>query len=166
MAMGKTIALTRQTFVGKVMSLLFNILSSFVIAFLPRSKYFFMAAVTICSDFRAPQNKVSHCFHCFPIYLPWHDGTRLLWWWFNHEVAPDSCDFMDSSPPGSSVLGILQARVLEKVAISFSRGSSPPRDWTHIACISYIGRQILYHWATREALPIAAVAIYHNFIIL
>ena len=36
----------------------------------------FMAAVTICSDFGVPQNKVSHCFHCFPIYLPWSDGTR------------------------------------------------------------------------------------------
>ena len=35
-----------------------------------------MAAVTICSDFRAQENKVSHCFHCFPIYLPWSDGTR------------------------------------------------------------------------------------------
>ena len=35
-----------------------------------------MAAVTICSDFGAPQNKVWHCFHCFPIYLPWSDGTR------------------------------------------------------------------------------------------
>ena len=34
-----------------------------------------MAAVSICSDFGAPQNKVSHCFHCFPIYLPWSDGT-------------------------------------------------------------------------------------------
>ena len=34
-----------------------------------------MAAVTICSDFGAPQNKVSQCFHCFPIYLPWSDGT-------------------------------------------------------------------------------------------
>ena len=34
-----------------------------------------MAAVTICSDFGTPQNKVSHCFHCFPIYLPWSDGT-------------------------------------------------------------------------------------------
>ena len=34
-----------------------------------------MAAVTICSDFRAPLNKVCHCFHCFPIYLPWSDGT-------------------------------------------------------------------------------------------
>ena len=36
----------------------------------------FMAAVTICSDFGAPQNKVPHCFHCFPIYLSWSDGTR------------------------------------------------------------------------------------------
>ena len=52
MTTGKTIALTRWTFVGKVMSLLFNILSRLVIAFLPRSKRFnFMAAVTICSEF-------------------------------------------------------------------------------------------------------------------
>ena len=35
-----------------------------------------MAAVTICSDFGAPQNKVCHCFNCFPIYFPWSDGTR------------------------------------------------------------------------------------------
>ena len=35
-----------------------------------------MAAVTICSDFEAQENKVSHCFHCFPIYLPLSDGTR------------------------------------------------------------------------------------------
>ena len=55
----------------------------------------------------------------------------------------------DYSPPGSSVHGILQARILEWVAISSSRGSSPPRDWTFVFCI---GRQILCHWATREAL--------------
>ena len=60
---GKTIALTRWTFVSKVMSLLFNMLSRLVIAFLPRNKCKnFMAADTICSDFGAPQNKVSHCF--------------------------------------------------------------------------------------------------------
>ena len=59
MTIGKTIALTRWTFVGKVMSLLFNMLYRLVIAFLPRSKSFnFMAAVSICSDFGAPQNKV------------------------------------------------------------------------------------------------------------
>ena len=52
MTTGKTIALARKTFVGKVMSLLFNMLSRFVIAFLPKSKSFnFMAAVTTCSDF-------------------------------------------------------------------------------------------------------------------
>ena len=71
---GKTIALTRQTFVGKVMSLLFNMLYRLVITFSPRSKCLnFMAAVTICSDFGAQKNKVRHCF---PIYLPWSDGTR------------------------------------------------------------------------------------------
>ena len=69
----KAIALTIQNFVGKVMSLFLNMLSRFVIAFLPRSKHFFlnfMIAVTICSDFGAQENKVCHCFHCFPIYLP------------------------------------------------------------------------------------------------
>ena len=74
MITGKTIALTRLTFVGKVMSLLLNMLSRLVITFLPKCN--FMAAVTICSDFGAPQNKVSYCFHCFPIYFPWSDWTR------------------------------------------------------------------------------------------
>ena len=71
MTTGKTIALTRGTFDGKVMSLLFNILSRLVTLFFQRASVFnFMASVTICSDFGAPQNKVCHCFHCFPIYLP------------------------------------------------------------------------------------------------
>ena len=60
MTIGKTIALTRHTFVGKIMSLLFNMLSSLVIAFLPRSECLnFVAAVTICSDFGAQENKVN-----------------------------------------------------------------------------------------------------------
>ena len=65
----KTIALTRQAFVGKIMSLLFSMLFRLVIAFFPKEQvsFNFMAAVTICSDFGAPQNKVSHCLHCFPI---------------------------------------------------------------------------------------------------
>ena len=50
---------------------------------------------------------------------------------------------MDRRPPGSPVPGILQARVLEGVAISFSRGSSSPRDQTHISCISCIGKWTL-----------------------
>ena len=71
MTTGKIIALTRWTFVGKVMSLLFNMLSMLVIAFLPRSKHLLISpfAVTICSDFGAPKI-VTHCFHCFPIYFP------------------------------------------------------------------------------------------------
>ena len=79
MATGKTIALTRWTFVGRVMSLLFNMLSRLVITSLPRNECLnFMAAVTICSDLGAPQNKVFHCFHCFSIYLPWSDGPDAM----------------------------------------------------------------------------------------
>ena len=70
MTTGKTIALTRPTFVGKIMSLLFNTLSRLALGFLSRSKRHFMAAVTICNDFEAQENKVSHCFHCFSIFLP------------------------------------------------------------------------------------------------
>ena len=72
MTTGKTIASTRRTFVGKVMSLLFNMLSRLVIAFLPSSKCFFnfMAAVIIYSDFGAQENKACHSLHVFPIYLP------------------------------------------------------------------------------------------------
>ena len=72
MTTGETIALTKWTFVGKVMSLLFNMLSRLITTFLPRSKHLLISwlQVTICSDSGAPQNKRSHCFHCFPIYLP------------------------------------------------------------------------------------------------
>ena len=61
------------------------------------------------------------------------------------------CDPMDCSQLGSSVHGILQARILESVTISSSRGSSWPRDQTQVSCVSYIGRQILYYWATWES---------------
>ena len=72
----KTIALTRQTFVGKVMSLLFNMLSRLVITFIPRSKRLLISwLVTICSDFGAQQNRVWHCFHCFPI------SSSHAWMW-------------------------------------------------------------------------------------
>ena len=74
----KTIALTRWTFAGKGMSLLFNMLSRLVITFLPRSKCFliswFQSASAVILE-PLPPNKVFHCFYCFPIYLPWSDGT-------------------------------------------------------------------------------------------
>ena len=65
------------------------------------------------------------------------------------QLCPTLCEPMDCSPPGSSVSGIFQTRILEWFAISSSRGSSWPRDWTWA---SSIGRWILYHWATWEAL--------------
>ena len=78
MTTGKTIAFTRWTFVGKVMSLLLNMLSRLVITFLPRSKHLLISWLQSPSAviLEHPQNKVWHCFHCLPIYFPWSDGTR------------------------------------------------------------------------------------------
>ena len=82
MTTGKTIALTRWTFVGKVMSLLLNMLSRIVITSLPRSKGLLiswlqspsMQCTITCSDFGTQKNKVCHCFQYFPTCLPWSDG--------------------------------------------------------------------------------------------
>ena len=78
MTTGKTIALTRWTFVGKVISLLFNMLSRLVIAFLPRSKHLLISWLQSPSAviLEPPEIKSGYCFHCFPIYLPWSNGTR------------------------------------------------------------------------------------------
>ena len=79
MTTGKAIALTRWKFVDRVMTLLFNMLPRLVINVLPRSKFLLISwlqsptAVILDPSLK---NKVSHCFHCFPIYLPWSDGTR------------------------------------------------------------------------------------------
>ena len=66
------------------------------------------------------------------------------------QLCPTLCDLMDCSMPGSHVNGIFQT-ILEWVAISYSRGSSRPRNRTWISCVSCTGRQILYHCATWEA---------------
>ena len=82
MTTGKTIALTRRTFVGKVMSLLFNMLSRLVITFLPRSKRLLISwlqspsAVTL-----EPKNKVCHCFHCI---------ERWYWWTYRQGCSGDA----------------------------------------------------------------------------
>ena len=156
-----------------------------------------MAAINICSDFGAQKNKVSLCFHCFPIYLPWSDGTpwnassflditehsQGMEWRFEpilftfyrmveprclvlfHEALESKvynesesevtqscltlCDHMNCSLPGSSIHRISQARILEWIAISFSRGSSQPRDRTWVSC--FAGRFFTV-WATSKAL--------------
>ena len=77
MTTGKTIALTRWTFAGKAMSLLLNMLSRLVITFLQRSKRLLISWLQSPSAvILKPKKIVWHCFHYFPIYLPWSDGTR------------------------------------------------------------------------------------------
>ena len=78
MTTGTTIALIRRIFIGKVLSLIFNLLSSLVIAFLPRSESLLISWLQSPSALilEPKKNKVSRCFHCFSIYLPWSDETR------------------------------------------------------------------------------------------
>ena len=91
MTSGKTIALAIWTFVGKVMSLLCNTLSRFVIAFL--------LLISWLQCFGTQENKVCYCFYCFPIYLPWSDETGchdfLVFCWvlshvFHSPLSPSS----------------------------------------------------------------------------
>ena len=70
------------------------------------------------------------------------------------------CDPIDCSLPGSSVHGIFQVRLLEQFTISYSKGSYPLRDRTHVSCVSYVSRQTLYHCATWEALSILHTIYY------
>ena len=95
MTTGKNIALTRRTYVDKVMSLLFNMLSRLVITFLPRSKHL------LISWLQSPY-------------------TVILLTAKSLQSCPTLCDPIDGSPSGSPVPGILKARTLEWVAISFS----------------------------------------------
>ena len=76
MTTGKMIALTRWTFVGKSMSLLFNTLSRYIIAFLSRNKCLLISWLQSLSTVILEPKKVCHCFHFSPIYLPWSGGTR------------------------------------------------------------------------------------------
>ena len=75
MTTGKTTALTIWTFSSKIMSLLFNMPSRFVITFLPRSEHLLISWLQSPSAVILEPNKVCHCFHCFPIYLPWRAET-------------------------------------------------------------------------------------------
>ena len=78
MTTGKTTALSRRTFVSKVMSLLLNMLSRLIITVLPLIEHLLISWLQSPSAviLEPPQNKVCHCFWCFPIYLPCSNGTR------------------------------------------------------------------------------------------
>ena len=103
MTTGKTIALTRRTFVGRVMSLLFNMLSRLVITFLPRSKRLLISWLQSPSAVILEPKKIKSAV-----------SAKSL------QSCPTLCDPIDGRPPGSPIPGILQARTLEWVAISFS----------------------------------------------
>ena len=75
------------------------------------------------------------------------------------------CDSMDCGLQVSSVHGIFQARILEWVAISYPRESSQPKDWTLISCVSCIGREILYHCTTWEALTSILTEIKYHVVL-
>ena len=96
------------------------------------------------SSFMRSFEGVHHYLHYLHHSLKVKESESEVAQWF-----PTIYDPMDCSLPGSSVHGIFQARILDWVAISFSRGSSRPRDWTCVSCI--IGRRFTI-WATREAL--------------
>ena len=91
MTTGKTIPLTRWTFVSKVMSLLFNMLSRFIIAFLSRSKHLLVSWLQLVnSDFGAQEDKICHCFHFSIFCLPWSDETDamiLVFWILSFKPA-------------------------------------------------------------------------------
>ena len=89
---------------------------------------------------------------CLKIWIPFHH-ERVAVSMSVSSVAQSCltlCNTMDCSLPGSSVHQILQARIVEWAAISFSRGSSWFRDQTRISCTFWIGRQILYHHGTKD----------------
>ena len=89
-----------------------------------------MVSVIIYSDFGAQENKVHHCFYCFPIYLLWSDGTRchdFSFWMLKVKVRVTQLCLTLCSPVDYTVHGILQATTLLWVSFPFFRGSSQPQ---------------------------------------
>ena len=98
----------------------------------------------------APIYSIIYILLEFPfLYIP--SNFCYLWVCMCTQSCPTLCYPICCSPPGSSVHRLLQAKLLEWVAISFSRGSLWPRDWTQVSCIFCIGRWVLYqlsHWGS------------------
>ena len=126
-----TVALTRQIFVGKVMSLLFNMLSRLVITFLPRSKCLLISWLQSPSAVileAPPKKKVCHCFHCFPIYLPWRNGTG----W--HDLKFSECWVLSQlfhSPLSRSRGFMYYAYKLNKLDDNIQPWHTPFPIWNH-----------------------------------
>ena len=112
--------------------------------FIITSIFFFLWKMNWNNFTEAPGEEFSLSFH---VTLKFHLFSNCCCC-LVAKSCPTLCNPMDFSPPGSSVHGISQTRILEWVAISFSRGSSWPRDQTWVSCT---GRRILYWWAIRKA---------------
>ena len=151
MTTGKTITLTRGIFVGKVtlMSMKFSM------------RFYLFSRTSIVTlechenmvlkfSLKNFQNTLKYlCIFLCTDYISTYNMYMCV-----SSIAQSClilCDPMDSSLPCSSVHGIFQARILEQVTISSSRGFPQSRDQTHISRISCTGRWILYHWASWEA---------------
>ena len=87
----------------------------------------------------------------WPSYLTSAGFSMLIMHAKSLQLCPTLCNPMGCSPPDSSVCGISQARILEWIVMSSSRGSSQPREQTHVSYVFSIDRRVLYHWATRES---------------
>ena len=105
--------------------------------------------LTLCKSILKSSNHICKSAIKPIIKVPNPSNGRALCSWTCHGMALESCltlcDLMDYSLPGSSVHGILQARILEWVVMPSSRGSSQPRDQTSVSYVSCIGRWVLYH---------------------
>ena len=115
-----------------------------------------MAAVTICSDFGAPENKIGHCFHFFPFYLPWSDGTRchnLSFWMLSFKPAFSLSSFtlikrLFSSSSLSAFRGVSSAYLrflICLLTILIPAWDSPSQHFSQCTLhVSYIGRVTTY----------------------
>ena len=108
----------------------------------------------------APGITILLCLWIRLLYLPHLNGACVL----NPFSCVQLCDAVFCSPPVSSVHGISQARILEWVAISFSRGSSQPRNWTCVSCVSCICRWSLYGWCHLGSPPHISRIIEYLFV--
>ena len=125
MTTGKTIALTRRTFAGKVISLFLNMLSRLIITFLPRSKHLLISWLQSPSAVILESPKI--------LYHKFYSKTCI---YMVREKVKSLIHVQLFGTPWIVAHGIFQARVLEWVAISFSRGSSLPRDQTWVSHIA------------------------------
>ena len=118
--------------------------------------YFLLQCMKVKSESEVTQSylTLSDPMDCSPPGSSVHGifQARVLEWGAALVMSNSLQPYIDCSPPGSSLHGILQARILEWVAMASSRGSSQPRDWTHVSYVSCIAGRFFTCWAIREAL--------------